>query len=327
LASYRGLSLIIILCVIWGMAFVAIRVADAEPYLSPVNLTILRWVTVSACFLVLYPFIVKPRVKFEWRDFPRLLVVAVASVDVYHLSLNYSEKIVDASVAGVLISLGPLFSIIFSVILLDERLGRRFVLGLMLALVGATVISSPDLTLNSGVIFGPLGVVVSSLASGIYTATSKPLVGKYGPFPVAVWAAFVGTALLAPLVSQSLFQQAAEMSIKGWTAIIYLAVLSTVLANLIFFTLLSRQSVSRLSIQLYLIPLVSVVGGILLLAEPLSPALAVGGVVLLAGVTLGQGPGYRTREALKRRRDSPGRAGSVLTAGRMEGPKRIGRRP
>lgn len=291
MAGYRGYALAVLLCVIWGCAFVAIRVADSIRFggleLSPVNLTILRWVTVSACFLALYPFIVKPKVRFEWRDFPRLLVVAVTSVDIYHLSLNYSEKIVDASVAGVLISLGPLFSIIFSVILLHEKMGRRFAFALMLALIGAIVISSPDLSFGSGNFLGPLGVVLSSLASGIYVVTSKPLVGKYGPFPVAVWAAFVGTAVLIPLVSKSLIQQAAEMPVEGWAAVLYLAVLSTVLANLVFFTLLSRQSVSRLSIQLYLIPLVSVVGGILILNEPLSPAIVTGGAILLVGVTIG----------------------------------------
>jgi drug/metabolite transporter (DMT)-like permease len=285
LVGYRGYATAVILCIIWGMAFVAIRVADFE--LSSVNLTLLRWFSVSACFLVLYPFIVKPKVRFEWRDFPRLLVVSVTSVDVYHLSLNYAEKTVDASVAGVLISLGPLFAIISSVILLDERVGRRFVFGVVLALAGATVISSPDLTLASGTFLGPLAVVLSSLASGIYTATSKPLVGKYGPFPVAVWAAFVGTAILLPLVSPSLFQQAAALSMTGWAAIIYLAVISTVIANLMYLTLLSRQSVSKLSIQLYLIPLVSVVGGILLIGEPLSLAVVAGGIILLVGVTIG----------------------------------------
>jgi drug/metabolite transporter (DMT)-like permease len=285
LVNYRGYALTVVLCCIWGMAFVAIRVADFE--LTSVNLTMLRWLAVSACFLVLYPFIVKPRVRFQWKDFPRLLVVAVTSVDIYHLSLNYSEKIVDASVAGVLISLGPLFSIVFSTVLLDERMGRRFGLGLVMALAGATIISLPDLNLASGTIFGPLGVVLSSLATGIYTVSSKPLVGKYGPFPVAVWAAFLGTAILLPLASPGLVQQAMTLSVRGWAAVLYLAVLSTVLANLIFFTLLSRQSVSRLSIQLYLVPLVSVVGGILVLNESLSLAVVAGGVVLLLGVTLG----------------------------------------
>ncbi len=283
--NLKGYALTVLLCVIWGLAFVAIRAADFE--LAPVNLTLLRWITVSASFLVLYPFIVKPKVKFERRDIPRLFVVAFTSVDVYHLSLNYSEKIVDASVAGMLISLGPLFSIIFSVLLLDERLGRRFVFAIMLALIGAIVISSPDLNLASGSIYGPLGVVLSSLAAGIYTVTSKPLVGKYGPFPVAVWAAFVGTAFLLPLVSPSLVQQAEVLSFNGWAAVLYLAILSTVVANLIFFTLLSRQSVSRLSIQLYLVPLVSVVGGFLILNELATPAVVVGGVILLAGVTIG----------------------------------------
>ena len=283
--NVRVYGLAVLLCTIWGLAFVAIRVADYE--LSSVNLTLLRWFIVSAGFLALYPFIGKPKVRFEWKDFPRLLVVSVTSVDIYHLSLNYAEKIVDASVAGVLISLGPLFAIIASVVLLDERVGRRFAAGLVLSLAGATVISSPDLSLASGTIYGPLAVVLSSLASGIYLATSKPLVSKYGPFPVAVWAALVGTATLLPLVSTSLFQQAAALSVRGWASVLYLAILSTVVANLVFFTLLNKQSVPKLSIQLYLVPLVSVAGGILLIGEPLSLAVVAGGVVLLVGVTIG----------------------------------------
>jgi hypothetical protein len=47
--------------------------------------------------------------------------------------------------------------------------------------------------------------------------------------------------------------------------------------NLIRFTLPSKQSVSRLSIQLYIIPLVSVVGGILSRNESSRPTIVAGG--------------------------------------------------
>jgi drug/metabolite transporter (DMT)-like permease len=59
--------------------------------------------------------------------------------------------------------------------------------------------------------------------------------------------------------------------------------------NLVFFTLLSKQSVSRLGIQLYIIPLVSIVGGILALNEWPSPAIVPGGIILLLGMTIRTG--------------------------------------
>lgn len=275
---------LVVLSVIWGLAFVAIRRADVE--LSSVNLTLLRWLIVSGAFLVLYRFIARPRTKFEWRDFPRLLVVALASVVIYHLALNAAEKTVDASLAGLLISLGPLSTVILSALVLHEKIRARLGVALLLGVLGTVLISSPDLSLSSGTYVGPLLVVVSALASAVYTVASKPLVGKYGPAPIAAWAAFLGTAILTPLASPSLIAEAETLSMTGWASVLYLSILSTVLANVIYFTLVSRQAVSRLGVQLYVVPLVSAVGGVLILGETLFPATYAGGALLLAAVAV-----------------------------------------
>lgn len=284
MVNARGYALVVTLSTIWGLAFVAIRQADFE--LSAFNLTLLRWLTVSASFLVLYPFVIKPKAKFEWKDFPRLLVVALTSVVVYHLSLNTAEKQVDASLAGLLISIGPLTTVLLSSAVLHERIGPRVWFAVVLAILGSFLISSPGLTLGTSTITGPLLVVVAAIAGGTFTVASKPLTTKYGPFAVAAWAAFLGTAMLLPLITPSLVTQAESLSVKGWTSVLYLALLSTVLANMIFFTLVSRQKLSRLGVQLYLVPAVSAVGGVVILGETLAAATIVGGVLLLVAVGL-----------------------------------------
>lgn len=284
MANVRSYALIVTLSTIWGLAFVAIRQADFE--LAPVNLTLLRWLTVSAGFLVLYPFVVKPKARFERKDFPRLLVVALTSVVIYHLSLNTAEKQVDASLAGLLISIGPLTTVLLSAAVLHERIGPRVWLAVALAIGGSVLISTPDLSIGSTTLSGPPLVIVAAVAGGTFTVASKPLTTKYGPFAVAAWAAFLGTAILLPLVSQSLVSQAEGLSAQGWTSVLYLALLSTVLANMIFYTLVSRQQLSRLGVQLYLVPAVSAVGGVVLLGETLAAATVVGGALLLVAVGL-----------------------------------------
>ncbi len=268
----------------------AIRQADFE--LSAVNLTLLRWLIVSAGFLLLYPFVIKPKARFEPKDLPRLLVVALASVVIYHLSLNTAEKQVDASLAGLLISMAPLTTVLLSVVVLREKVRARLWGALVLAIVGSVLIASPDVSTSFTTLQGPLLVVVAALSSGVFTVTSKPLTMKYGPFPVAAWSAFLGTAMLSPLMSQSLFQQAQVLSFDGWASVLYLAILSTVLANVIYFTLVSRQPLSRLGVQLYLVPAVSAVGGVLILNESLALATIAGGALLLVAVTLATG-GHR----------------------------------
>ena len=288
--SARAYGPLIVLSVIWGMAFVAIRAADME--LDSNNLTLLRWIIVAVSFMVLYPFIVKPKAKFEWKDFPRLLVVALSSVAIYHLSLNAAEKTVNASLAGLLISLAPLSTVLLSGLVLHEKITRKIWVALVIAVAGAAVISSPDLSLGGTSAFGPLLVVVASLAGATFTVSSKPLAVKYGPFPVAAWAAFLGTAIMLPLVTPSLVTQAEALSLRGWTAVLYLSLMSTVVANMIYYTLVSRQSIARLGVQLYLVPLVSAAGGVLILSEGLAVTTLAGGALLLVAVALATGRGH-----------------------------------
>jgi drug/metabolite transporter (DMT)-like permease len=284
LARASGYGLLVVLSVIWGLAFVAIRRADFE--LSPVNLTLLRWFIVSAGFLVLYPFVMKPRRRFEKKDLPRLVAVALPNVVIYHLSLNTAETQVDASLAGLLISLAPLFTVLLSSAVLHEKIHRRLWLALGVAIVGSVVISVPDLSLGSTSFEGPLLVAVASLASAAYTVASKPLTMKYGPFAVSAWSALLGTAMLTPLLSGSLVAQAEAMSAAGWGSVIYLALLSTGFANTVYFTLVSRQNVSRLGVQLYLVPAMSAIGGVVILGETLAAATIAGGALLLVAVGL-----------------------------------------
>jgi drug/metabolite transporter (DMT)-like permease len=66
----------------------------------------------------------------------------------------------------------------------------------------------------------------------------------------------------------------------------YLALLSAVFGHLLFYTPVSRGAVSRLSIRLYLVPVVSVIGGALLLNEGLTPSVVVGGGPMLVAVAV-----------------------------------------
>ena len=67
---------------------------------------------------------------------------------------------------------------------------------------------------------------------------------------------------------------------------LYLSLLSTVAGYSMFYTLVGRVGVSRLMIQLYLAPVVSVVGGVLLLGETVTTDTMLGGALMLLAVWL-----------------------------------------
>jgi len=278
-------SALIVLSLIWGMAFVAIKEADND--LSPVNLALLRWLIASVFFVALLPIMGKAKSKFERRDVPRLLLVAFANVAGYHISLNYAETSISAGLSGLLITFGPVFIVVLSVLLLDEKAGPKVLLALILAIFGALVLSVGSISLNDlSSLYGPAEVILSALFYALFSVFGKPLVSKYGSAPTTIWAGLLGTTMMLPLLSTSFFSQVESLPLDGWISVLYLSILSTVLGYTLFYTLVSHKAVSKLSIQLYLVPIVSVVGGVLLLGESVTAFTAIGGAMMLAAVAL-----------------------------------------
>ena len=280
LTAYSGF---IVMSVIWGMAFVAIKQVVTE--LSPVNLALLRWFVASVPFLILLPLIGRPKTRLERRDIPRLLVVALANVAGYHLSLYYAETTLSAGLAALLTSFGPIFIAVLSYFLLSEKVGRKVLIGLILAVAGTVVLSTGSVAMGDLSSYGGIAEgLITALSYALFTVVGKPLVHKYGSASTSIMAGLIGTAMMLPLLSQSFFTQVSVLSSLGWASVLFLSLLSTVFGYLMFYTLVSRGAVTRLSIQMYLIPVISVIGGALLLNEPVTLSVAVGGGMMLVAV-------------------------------------------
>jgi drug/metabolite transporter (DMT)-like permease len=281
-------ALLVALSVIWGFGFVAIRVADFG--LSPTSLALLRWLIASAGFLAILPF-AKSKARFESRDLPRLLVIALANIAGYNITLNYAEKSISSGLAGILVSLGPVFMIVLSSLLLRERIGRRLVFALILALLGSLLLSLSDLNGSGSAFVGSGEAVLAAFFYAVFTVASKPLVEKYGALPVCIWASVIGTAFLLPFASGEFISQVSALSTEGWLALLYLSVMSSVVGYSVYYTLIGRGTVSGLSVQLYLIPIVSVIAGVLILQEQVTVLIVLGAAVTLAAVGLARKSG------------------------------------
>ena len=285
LKSFTAYSGLIVLSLIWGMAFVAIKAVVTE--LSPVNLALMRWFVADIPFLLLLPVIGRPKVPLEKKDLPRLVVVALANVAGYHIPLYYAETTISAGMSALLIAFGPIFIAALSYLLLNERASRRVLVGLGLATLGTVVlsvgsISASDLSAYSGI----FEALFTALCYALFTVLGKPLVHKYGSASTTILAGLIGTAVMTPLISGSFISQVESLSFFGWAGVLYLSLFSTVFGYLMFYAMVSRGAVTRLSIQLYLIPVVSVIGGALLLGESITVSVLLGGGMMLAAVAI-----------------------------------------
>ena len=76
------------------------------------------------------------------------------------------------------------------------------------------------------------------------------------------------------------------ISTWGWMLITYMTVVGSVTPFLLFFWLLQQVSATKASLVGYIVPLISLVSGIVLLDEKLQFGIAVGGVLIVIGVVL-----------------------------------------
>ncbi len=278
-------GVLVTLSLIWGIAFVAIKIL--EPMVSPINLTLLRWLIASVGFLALLPVYGKLKTRISLRDIPRLILVSFANVVAYHLTINYSEGSIGAGLETLLVSLGPIFIVVLSTIFLREKHGRVIYAAIVLALIGALILFFGTLkSSGTSTIPGILEGIGTALSYATFAVFAKPLIPKFGAKALTIWVGLIGTAMLLPFMSESFVAQVSKLPLSGWLAILYLSLLSTVFGYMLFYTMIERGGVVKVSVQLYLIPVVGIVGGVLILNETVSVYTIIGGATMLVAVAL-----------------------------------------
>jgi len=282
--------LLVLVTLIWGNSFVAIK--HAVRFLTPVELTILRFIPVALIFGVL--LLTTRRVPF-WQmvrgDWLGLVLLGLSGAVAYNLALNTGESRIPAGTASLIISLNPAFTFILSALFLKERPTIKKAMGLTIAFLGLYVIVRYA-SRQSGqqIDFSYLRYVFITMLApfcwAIYTILGKPLVARYSPLMVVGGAMIAAVVPLLFLVRGSLIAKLPTLPPSVWLSIAFLSLACTVFAFVIWFGALQRMEASRAASFVYLVPLFGVSFSKLLLDEPITLVLLIGAALLIGGVYL-----------------------------------------
>ena len=77
-----------------------------------------------------------------------------------------------------------------------------------------------------------------------------------------------------------------SLTTPGWALILYMAVASTFLPFYLYYRLLESMPATTVSLVGYLVPLVSLIGGVLLLGESIETGIVIGGALILTGMVV-----------------------------------------
>jgi len=265
----------VIINMVWGSMFVAAAIGLRE--FPPILFTGIRFLIL---FILLISFF---RVSSELTK-PLLIIGLLMGFGMY-LTLYLSIALADnTSSVAIFSKLEVPFAIILSVIVLKEKIGIRRILGVVIAMFGAMIISFDPAAFSD---LPALFWMTISCFFSAFAMIKVRVLGSVHPLTITAWVSLVGASslLLISLMFESNHWQAIEnASLIGWSALLYTAIMSSIIAQSGIYYLLQRYEVSQVAPFFLLSPIFAVVGGVLILDDQLTVQLMVGGLMILAGV-------------------------------------------
>lgn len=201
------------------------------------------------------------------RDLPLLVAFGVIGLGVFYAVYLSAIERLSVSVAAALLYTAPAFTVVLAASLLGERFTRRRITALAGALLGVLFVTGALGADARGV--GPSGILlglIAGLAYAAYTLFGRATRGRMDAVRALYWPTGFGVvflAFLAPPWRVVLDHPAALPSLLG------MAVIATVLPNLLFLGALGRLEAGTASILATLEPVMAALYGVVALGESL----------------------------------------------------------
>ena len=269
----------LVLAALWGASYMFIEIALDGGFSS----TFLVFARLVLGALVLAP-IAYARGAFPAirRHLPLLALVALIHIVGPFLLITVGQHHVTSSMAGILIASAPIFiTIIAAFQVHDDRLGPLGVGGIVLGMVGITLLFGVDLGGSTETLLAGGGILLAALGYAIGSIIAKRRLSEVPPVGIATATIAFGALWLAPLAPFTAPEATPDLGTLA--ALLALGAGGSGLAFLIFYVLNADVGPSKASIVAYIAPVFSVVYGVTLLDEPFGVATAVGLMLILAG--------------------------------------------
>lgn len=235
---------------------------------------------------VMVPIAWRSRLPLQLRTaWPSYLTLALLNVVLFFGLQTLSLEYLPTGMAAVLIYLQPVLVGLLAWPLLGEALSPSKVSGLLLGFAGVVTVSASSLRADVPV-QGVILAVLSALAWALGTVYFKRRQHTVAP-PWAVTAQFlIGGALLTG--SGLLVEGESSISWEPmlWVGLGYAGLVGSALAWALWFWLVQVGEASRAAAYIFFVPITAIVIGALLLDEPVTPLLAVGAALVVAGIYL-----------------------------------------
>lgn len=275
---------LVILGSLWGSSFLVTRISVDE--LGPVVLTMLRAFVAS---LALAPLMFAGG---HWQSFRQnwghILVIGIISTALPFICLSTATQYSTAGFASILNSLMPIFSAIIAWMWLKETLSMSAITGIVLGFLGVVVMLADTHSISSDFLLLP---ILAGMGASLFYALNGNYTRRFvqDVSPVALSAGCQFFACLCLLPPAWADWPDTPVSLQAWMCMVYLGVVCTGVAFILYFRLLRNVGVANTALVTYLVPVFAMLFGVVFLDETITWPMVAGAVCILTGIAMTTG--------------------------------------
>lgn len=285
----RSVFLLFVLACFWSSSFTTIKVGVVS--FGPMTLVAIR-LTVAAVLLTLL-------LKAQGRSLPApgrvwgsYFLIGLTGNCLPFFLISWGEVVVDSGPAAILMAIMPLCTLLLAhFFTATDRMTLNKLVGLVIGFAGIIVLVGPGvLTKLADEVVRELAIAGAAVFYAVTTVLSRRLPPGGDPLERSVAVMICASAQMVPaaLIFEDPF--AAAPQLPSLIAALYLGIVPTAVASLIYFHLIETRGTTFFSMINYIIPCLGVVWGVIFLGERVEVQALVALAVILAGIAIANLP-------------------------------------
>lgn len=280
------IPLLMVLSIFWASSFTAIKIAVGHT--SPISIVLIRC-TIGAMVMGVFVVLMARRSVWPrgWRQWLNLVFAGIMSTALPFYLISFAEQKITSSMTAILMTAGPMVAILLGHFFTDdEKINRGKILGIGIGFLATIYLLRAGLEQfgSSDLIYLLAAVVAASCyAVGGLAAKKLPQVSaEVIALMVLLISSLVAVPFVVPSVVSSGGSVILETPLEVWLALAWLGVVPSGIAFYLRYALIKRNGYGFVSYVGYLIPLFSILMGVVILREQIGlDSLAAMGVILM----------------------------------------------
>lgn len=280
--SFLGPIYLSIAASIWGGMYVSSKfLLDTIP---PISLLFIRYLVASIVLIAICLY--RRERLFAIKHWSWFLQIGFVG---YFLSIGtqfLGTKLSNAHLASLITTLSPVFLSIFAIWLLKEKISKKQILSMVIAVLGLMIIVGLPSGDGENVILGNLILIFTSMSWGYYSVIARKASKHYSPLQLTTVGIILATLFTFPAtwVDSSHWQIASLFDWKILLNVLYISVIATAVAFFSWNKGLELTPSHQAGVFFFLQPIVGSLLGWLLLGEQLTLAFMLGSLFIIGGV-------------------------------------------